>query len=74
MDSLEKISVSQVADLTVFAGIGEKLAEKMIESAKEIQKNGGAAVAPAVENNNVDAVEAEASSGPASSNDEPIKE
>lgn len=34
MDSVEKISNSKVEDLTVFAGIGEKLAEKMIESAK----------------------------------------
>ena len=34
VDSLEKIANSGVEDLTVFSGIGEKHAEKMIESAK----------------------------------------
>lgn len=35
MDSIEKIAGSAVESLTVFAGIGEKLAEKMVESAKD---------------------------------------
>lgn len=34
MDTVEKIAHCKVEDLTVFSGIGEKLAEKMIESAK----------------------------------------
>jgi N utilization substance protein A len=34
MDTVEKIANSKVEDLTVFSGIGDKLAEKMIESAK----------------------------------------
>lgn len=38
MNSIEKIAQSKVEDLTVFSGIGEKLAEKMIDSAKEYQK------------------------------------
>jgi Holliday junction resolvasome RuvABC DNA-binding subunit len=39
MDSVEKIAQSKIEDLTVFAGIGEKLAEKMIESAKHVLEN-----------------------------------
>ncbi len=39
MDSVEKIAQSKVEDLTIFAGIGEKLAEKMIESAKHLLAN-----------------------------------
>jgi len=35
MDSIIKIAKCKVEDLTVFSGIGEKVAEKMIESAKE---------------------------------------
>jgi N utilization substance protein A len=35
MDSIDKIGASAIEHLTVFAGIGEKLAEKMIESAKD---------------------------------------
>jgi N utilization substance protein A len=38
MDSVEKIARSKVEDLTVYAGVGEKLAEKMIASAKELEK------------------------------------
>lgn len=34
MDSLEKIANAKAEDLTVYSGIGEKIAEKMIESAK----------------------------------------
>jgi N utilization substance protein A len=34
MDSVEKIAGASVADLTVYSGIGEKVAEKMIESAR----------------------------------------
>lgn len=34
MDSIQKIASSKVDDLTVFSGIGEKLAEKIVESAK----------------------------------------
>lgn len=46
MDSLEKIAKCKVEDLTVFAGIGEKLAEKMIQSAKEqAEKHAAEAVA-----------------------------
>ncbi|MCB4757730.1 MAG: hypothetical protein LHV69_12005, partial [Elusimicrobia bacterium] len=36
MDTVEKIASSQPEDLVVFSGIGEKLAEKMIESARKI--------------------------------------
>jgi Holliday junction resolvasome RuvABC DNA-binding subunit len=39
MDTVEKIAHSKAEDLTVFAGIGEKLAEKMIESAKHVLAN-----------------------------------
>jgi len=39
IDSLEKIAHGKVEDLTVFSGIGEKLAEKMIESAKKQLEN-----------------------------------
>lgn len=39
MDSVDKIAKSKVEDLTVFAGIGEKLAEKMIESAKKFKED-----------------------------------
>lgn len=39
MDSIEKIAKSKPEDLTVFSGIGEKVAEKMIESAKAYIKN-----------------------------------
>lgn len=39
MDSIKKIARCKVEDLTVFSGIGEKMAEKLIESAKEVQKN-----------------------------------
>ena len=35
MDSIEKIARSGIEDLTVYAGIGDKLAEKMLESAKD---------------------------------------
>ncbi|MCG3203662.1 MAG: hypothetical protein KCHDKBKB_00334 [Elusimicrobia bacterium] len=43
MDSLEKIANSKPENLTVFAGIGEKLAEKMIESAKaQLEKQAAA--------------------------------
>ncbi len=38
MDNLEKIAHSKVEDLTVYAGVGEKLAEKMITSANELIK------------------------------------
>lgn len=36
MDSVEKIAGAKVGDLTVYSGIGEKVAEKMIESAKAL--------------------------------------
>lgn len=51
MDSLEKIAGSKIEDLTVYAGVGEKLAEKMIDSAKELAKKleKEAAEAPAAE-------------------------
>ncbi len=39
IDNIEKIANSKVESLTVYSGIGEKLAEKMIESAKEQMKN-----------------------------------
>lgn len=39
MDNVEKIAHSKIEDLTVFAGIGEKVAEKMIESAKHLLEN-----------------------------------
>lgn len=35
MSTLEKIARCQVEDLTVYSGIGEKVAERLIESAKE---------------------------------------
>jgi N utilization substance protein A len=34
MDSIEKIKASKMEDLTVFSGIGEKLAEKIVHSAQ----------------------------------------
>jgi transcription termination/antitermination protein NusA len=42
-DTVEKIAASRVEDLTVFSGIGEKLAEKMIESAKKLMEEKEAA-------------------------------
>jgi N utilization substance protein A len=39
MDSVEKIAAAKVEDLTVYSGIGEKVAEKMIESAKTLLEN-----------------------------------
>lgn len=38
MDTLEKIAAAKVEDLTVYSGIGEKVAEKMIESARELME------------------------------------
>jgi len=39
MDSVLKISKSKVEDLTVYSGIGDKVAEKVVESAVEYIKN-----------------------------------
>jgi N utilization substance protein A len=38
MDSLDKIANSKVEDLTVYSGIGEKMAEKLIESATKLKE------------------------------------
>ncbi|MFN0117515.1 MAG: transcription termination factor NusA [Elusimicrobiota bacterium] len=47
MNNLGKIALSSVEDLTVFAGIGEKLAEKIISSAKEYLEKLASQPAPA---------------------------
>lgn len=47
MDSIAKIRIAKVEDLTVFAGIGEKMAEKLIESAQKFDETKAAADAAA---------------------------